>query len=210
MKRWNEILCGIVVLATVSSYLMEYVAGRRGTPFSIGGLPGQVAPILISLFCLASLVLLLVIALIKRRPAAKTVSVLTLSFLIFVLSFAVVPMKVFRAGFRQRIKSTVSPDELRALARLCHEKMPLHGRLPGPEKMSLWNEQEHRPLWNVLLGATSLGKLDPSLTIFNNTDTIEIAWGGALAGHWGLIIQPDDKTEPGDVAEGIKTFISSE
>jgi hypothetical protein len=51
--------------------------------------------------------------------------------------------------------------------------------------------------------------LDPSLTIFNRSDAVEISWGGALIGHWGVIIQPDGKTETGDVAGGITTFISS-
>jgi hypothetical protein len=55
-----------------------------------------------------------------------------------------------------------------------------------------------------------LSKLDPSLTVYNGTDIVAISWGGALVGHWGLIIQVDSETGTGDIANGIRTFISSE
>jgi hypothetical protein len=93
-------------------------------PLSLGGFPAEVAPTLISLLCLASLVVMLVIALIKRRPAGKTSTLLVVAFLIFALGFALAPARVFQAGFRHKIKSTVSPDELRQIARLCHDKLP--------------------------------------------------------------------------------------
>ncbi len=176
---------------------------------SIAGLPAQIVPGLISALCFVSLVVLLVIALSKHRPVGKTVFSLALALFCFLLGYVIVPAQLFQAGFRQRIVATVSPDELRQIARACHEKLPVHGRLPGPQKRSLWNESEHRSQWDLLIGTTSLGKLDPWLTIFNRVDTVEIAWGGALVGHWGLIIQTNGKMKTGDVAEGIKTFISS-
>ena len=179
-------------------------------PLSLGGFPAEAVPGLIGLLSLASLVVLWVVALINRRSAGRTSILLGIALLFLRLGFAAPPARVFQMGFRQEIKSTVSPDELRAIARLCHETLPLHERLPGPNKWSLWNEQEHRPQWSVLVGSSSLGKLDPSLIVFNETDSVEIAWGGALVGHWGLIIQTGDKTEPGDIGEGIRTFISSE
>jgi hypothetical protein len=151
-----------------------------------------------------------VVALINGGSVGKTSIFLGIALLFFALGIALAPARVFQAGFREKIRSTVSPDELRAIARVCHEKLPPHERLPGPKKWSLWNETEHRPQWNILVESSALGKLDPSLIIFNNEDTVEISWGGALVGHWGLIIQTDGTTEIGDIAKGIKTFISSE
>src|SRR5437867_1961525 len=208
MKHLHGVLCAAVAVAAGSSYAISYIGGRQGMWLSLAGFPAQVAPILISLVCLASLVVLLVVALVKRRPAGKALRSLVIALLLFASGFALAPARVFQAGFRQRIRSTVSPDELRAIARLCHEKLPPHGRLPGPGKSSLWNETEHGPQWNALVESSSLAKLDPSLTIFNNADTVSIAWGGALVGQWGLIIQADGKTETGDIAEGIRTFTS--
>ncbi len=210
MKHLKEVLTVTVAIAAGSSYFIAYVGGRQGMPLSFGVFPAEAVPGLISLLSLASLVVLWVVAVIERRSAGKTSIFLGIALLFFALGFAVAPARVFQMGFRQKIKSTVSPDELRSIARLCHETLPPHERLPGPNKWSLWNEQEHRPQWNVLVGSSSLGKLDPSLIIFNETDTVEIAWGGTLVGHWGLIIQTDGKTEPGDIGEGIRTFVSSE
>jgi hypothetical protein len=153
---------------------------------------------------------MLVIELVKRRPAGKTSILLVVAFLSFASGFAVNHAKVFQAGFRRKIKSTMSPDELRKIARLCHEKLPPRGQLPGPFRWSPGKESEHRLLWNELIGSSSLGKLDPSLFIINNADTVDIVWGGALVGHWGLTIQTDGKRQTGDIAEGITTFISSD
>ena len=61
-----------------------------------------------------------------------------------------------------------------------------------------------------LIEATALSKLDPTLTFFNGPNAVTISWGGALVGHWGLIIQTDGKSEGGDIARDITTFVSSE
>lgn len=82
--------------------------------------------------------------------------------------------------------------------------------MPGPGKASLWNESEHRAQWTALISATALSKLDPTLVLHNGTDSVSISWGGALVGHWGLIIQPDSKSEGGDIGGDIATFMSSE
>jgi hypothetical protein len=177
-------------------------------PLSIAGFPAEIAPILMSVFCLGSLVVLFVIGLVKSRPVAKTLSALGVSLLIAALGFAVAPAKVFQIGFRQRIRSTVSASELREIARVCRETLPLETRLPGPGKTTLWNESENRAQWNALLRSTALGKLDPSLTIVNGREAVEISWGGALVGHWGLVIQQGGKAGTGDLASDITTFIS--
>jgi hypothetical protein len=132
---------------------------------------------------------------------------LALACIFFAAGFAISPAELFMAGFRQRIKSTISPRELKEIARVCHEKLPIDKTFPGPEKWSLWNETEHRSQWDSLIRSTSLVKLDPWLTILNRSDSVAIGWGGALIGHWGLVIQTDEKLRAGDFAEGIQTFI---
>lgn len=205
MKRLNEILCVVVAIATGSSYAIDYTGGRQGWPLTIGFFPARGVTFLITVLCLMSLVILLVDTCYKRGPAAKTVLLLVLACVLFALGFAISPTKLFLTGFRQRIKTTVSPAELREIAQVCHDKLPIDRPLPGPQKWSLWNESEHRSQWNLLVESTSLGKLDPSLVIFNREDTVEISWGGAL-GHWGLIIRAEGKPWRGDLGEGIKTY----
>lgn len=176
-------------------------------PLSIGMLPAQIAPALIILFSIITLFVICVVTLVKRRNRRLAFSMLALSLLFSVSGFVVAPAKIFQIGFRHGIKSTISPAELHEIARVCSSTLPLDGRLPGPKKWSLWNETENRPIWNTFVNSTSLGKLDSSMVIFNHADEVEIAWGSALVGHWGIIIQKTG-TSSGDIAPGIKTFIS--
>jgi len=55
-----------------------------------------------------------------------------------------------------------------------------------------------------LIDRTSLGKLDAPTVIFNHADAVEIDWGGALVGHWGIIIQKNGSVG-GDIAPDIRT-----
>jgi hypothetical protein len=207
MKRLSKVLGTIIALAACSTYVLAYVGGLRGMPLSIAGFPAEVIPFLASLFCLACLLGSLTIAFFKRKPAGGISFVLGISFLLFALGFAISPAKVFRAGFRRRIQSSISPYELRQIAHACHQILPPDKFLPGPEKWSLSDESQYRAKWQKLTESTAVDRLDPWLVIFDHGDTVELSWGGALIGHWGLIIQTGDKTEPGDVDDGIKTFI---
>lgn len=55
-----------------------------------------------------------------------------------------------------------------------------------------------------MIERTSLGKLDAPTVIFNHADSVEIDWGGALVGHWGIIIQKNGSVG-GDIAPDIRT-----
>jgi len=67
------------------------------------------------------------------------------------------------------------------------------------------DEDAYRTNWNALANSTPIGKLDSWMVIFNHADKVEIVWGGALAGHWGVIIQKTGSGS-GDIAPGIRTF----
>jgi hypothetical protein len=204
MKRSSLVLCATVAGATLSCYWIEYAGGLQGMPMAVAGLPAEIIPFVISLLCIASLVVLLVVALAKRGPVSIVFSMLALSCLFLVLASAPA-VKLFQIGFRRRINSTVTPDELRRIAEACHAAVPVDGYLPGPAK-NLWDESQHRREWNALASSTAIGKLDPWLVIHNSADAVELSWGGALVGHWGVIIQLGDKKEKGDIADGIMTF----
>jgi hypothetical protein len=175
-------------------------------PLSVGGLPAEIIRVILSLLCIGSLVTLLVVALVKRGPALWVFSMLALSCLFLILGSATAA-RVFQIGFRQRINSIVTPAELRQIAVASHALVPIDGHLPGPGKDTLWDESQHRRPWNALASSTAIRMLDPWLVIHNSTDSVELSWGGALVGHWGVIIQLGEKKEKGDIAEGIKTFI---
>jgi hypothetical protein len=202
-----KILCGMIFVATVSFFAMEYISGRAGMPLALLSVPfpAQIIPVLIILFSSLTLAALCIVTLVQRSNRRLAFSMLVLSWLILLPGFVITPAKVFQIGFRQRINSTISPAELREITRACSNVLPINGRLPGPKKWSLWNETEHRAAWDALENSTALGKLDSSMLIFNHADSVEIAWGGALPGHWGVIIQKNGSGS-GDIAPGIRTY----
>src|ERR1017187_656929 len=206
-RRSCKILCGMVFVAIFSFFAISYIGGRSGMLLLIGILPVQIVPVLTILFSTMALFVTCAETLVKRTNRRLAFSMLVLSLLFLAPGFFIAPARIFQIGFRHGIKSTISPAELREIARVCSNALPPDGRLPGPKKWSLWNETEHRATWNALASSTSLGKLDSSMVIFNHADEVEIAWGGALVGHWCVIIQKTGSGS-GDIAPGIKTFIS--
>jgi hypothetical protein len=205
-KRSCKILCGMVFAATFSFFVVSYIGARLGMPLSIGILPAYIVPVLIILFSTMALFVICVVTLVQGRNRRLAFSMLVLSLLFLAAGFFIAPANIFQIGFRHRIKSTISPAELREIARVCSNALPLDGCLPGPKKWSLWNETEHRATWNALASSTSLGKLDSSMVIFNHANEVEIAWGGTLVGHWGVIIQKTGSGS-GDIAPDIRTFV---
>ena len=209
MRRFGQSLCAIVGIATISFYMISYIGGRQGMPLSVVGLPAQIIPSLLSLVCLGCLLVTLIVALIRRRERPVALATAGLALLFFMLVFAVAPATVFQNGFRSRIKSTLTPDELREIALVVHETLPEGGRLPGPEKRSLWDEDKHRTQWGLLVETTAIAELDPWMLILKHPDSVELSWGGALVGHWGVIIDTGTEQRDGDIATGIRSYMSS-
>lgn len=174
-------------------------------PLSIGIFPvGGVSALLI-LFSITVLLFICAVTLVKGADRRFAFSMLALSLFLLAVGFFTSRANFFQMGFRHRIKSAISPAELREIARVCSDTLPLDGSLPGPTKRSLWNETEHRATWSALASSTSLGRLDSSMVIFNYAEKVEIVWGGALVGHWGIIIHKNGSGS-GDLAPGIRTF----
>jgi hypothetical protein len=203
LKPGGKIHCTVVFAIVFLHFATLYIEGRTAMPLVLILLPLFVVLDLAMLFCA---IVLLVMGIgnfangIHRRLA---INLLVLLFLALASLFFYKPAKIFQMGFRHRINSRVSPAQLREIARVCSNILPIDGRLPGPDK-PLWNETEHRKVWDNLTNSTALGKLDPYVLIFNHEDKVELVWGGPL-GHWGVIILKTGSGS-GDIAPGIRTF----
>ncbi len=206
MKRFAQILCVLTAVSTSSTLYLHYADGRTNGANMWGYFFLLIAAISAALLTVLLLVVTLIVALVKGRER-RTVAWLTgVAVLFLLLPFMVKPQILFQAGFRAHIKSSVTPDELRQIAATVQEMLPDDGRLPGPKKESLWREEQHRPMWRKLAQTTQIQKLDPSLVIFKHGGTVELDWGGALAGHWGVEIDTGAEPRDGDIARGIRTF----
>jgi hypothetical protein len=90
----------VIVGSILSSYAIYYRGGQKGSPLTLGASPAGIVPLLISLLCLVSLAIMMLIALIKRRDPSGVLLFGALGFLLLLLPFAVAPTKVLQAGFR--------------------------------------------------------------------------------------------------------------
>jgi hypothetical protein len=207
-SKWlGRLAVAMAALTCVSIALLHavsYADGRRGTI----SLLLSIGVALVALGSTAALFVLVVVALVRRRQRRLVIGCLALALLVFLANGLVPPVELFRIGFRHRLQATITPEQLRQIAIKCSELMPQEGQLPGPGK-NLWVEAEHAATWAALTNATAIGKLDPSLCIYNHTDEIEILWGGALAGHWGVVIAKKPGLAEGDIAPGIRTVYGS-
>jgi hypothetical protein len=203
----NGVLCIAIAIMACASYAIEYIGGRRGNPIAIGIFPAEIIPSIIGLLCLVALLLRLIYAFRKRRSIRKSFVLLALGFIIFSSSMMIPPTEFFIIGFRQRIQATVSRSELREIARVCQTELQPQIHFPGPQNRSLWNESKHRSKWDRLVNTTSLGKLDPWITIVNSGDYVEIWWERTLPGRWGLDIRTNAKFRYFDFDEGIHWFL---
>ena len=210
MKKLGVLLCLLLGAAALSYYPISYLGGKLGSVLTVGaGLPAPIVSFLISLVLLGALFLILLVALIRKQDRTGFLLAAGLGLLLFVLPFLVKPEIAFQAGLRTRITSQVSPDELREIATRIEVSVREGNRLPSPMKKSLWSE-DYRESWEELVRNTSIDQLDPAMVISHRPDSVEITWGGARSGHWGVSIDTGSEAKPGDIAPGIRTYLAED
>jgi energy-coupling factor transporter transmembrane protein EcfT len=206
------IICLIIGLLSLSKYGISYIGGRLNNPWVLFGI--IVVFFLILVFLIALIVTLIVVLVSAKRKKAKLSYLFLILFLGIILSsfiFILNTDSVFQSGLRHRILNSVSADDLRLIAQTAKEIIPVNEQIPGPEKKSLWIEEEHRAKWEYLTEKTSINKLDPWFVVYVYENSVDIIWGGALMKHWGIVIYDNldqRDIENTDIAEDIGTFIA--
>jgi hypothetical protein len=128
----------------------------------------------------------------------------SLTLIIITLAFYFMPSllkeRPFILGFKYRTLSLSSPEELQEIAGKARSLISESGSgsLPGPGKWSLWEEENHRVLWEQMPEAKILSSFDSSVVIHvSDNNCVDLIWGGALVGHWGIRIaeQPLEKSK---------------
>lgn len=171
-------------------------------------MPAGLVPMLITIMCTFYLIVISIVSLFQRNARLVVLTCAGLGCLFFLIIFTVQQARIFQIGFRTRIESQITPEELRQIAASVQNLLPENGRIAGPEKNFSTTKDERRQ-WEILSDTTAIEKLDQWMVIFNNPQTVGISWGGALIGHWGIKIDTGSEQTPGDIALGIRTYISS-
>lgn len=208
----------VALVSFASGLLMPYFEGRSNSWWAIPPLlPADLLPLLLLFVACVILLSSCVRSVVSKRHTVVTAWMFFICLMLFVVRLAVRPADLFHRGFHHYAKTVLTADEWRSISRLAQERLGPEGRLPGPDK-NLWDEKEHRALWSDLCGATQIQRLDPSLMIFVRPKETEVVWGGALAGHRGVIIltgkggdeQRGRLSQTMFVADDITTFVSAD
>ncbi len=208
----------VALVSCASGVLLPYLEGRSNSWWVIPPLlPADLLPLL-SLFVACVVVLSKCVrSVVTKCHVVATAWLLFICLTLFVVRLAIRPADIFHRGFHDYAGSVLTADEWRSISRVAQQRLLPEGQLPGPRK-NLWNEKEHRVLWSDLCRTTPIQKLDASLMIVVRPEATEVVWGGALAGHRGVIIftgkPADDRrgrlAATSFVADDIKTFVSTD
>jgi hypothetical protein len=216
MKMASIFICALAGIAGAIAPLISFLGGRRGMPLSIWDLPAQVMPFVIQLLCLLAFIVLLVLARKRHQGAFVTAVCLLISGFLLLGGCLVSQEQMFREGFRHRIQSRISPEELRVVAAAARAQIPVGESLSSTVDGAV-RAQTEDDRWANLMGRTSLGKLDSGVVVTVRYDSVELWWGGAMMGNWGLVIydlsraegeqsqRPQEKRS-GDIDPSISTF----
>ena len=182
-------ICLLMIAASTTLPLISYIGGRQGWPLCVGALPAQLIPVIIQLLCLVALVSLFVKAVSRKTAIIPIMVGLTVGLVFMIGGCSVKNETPFIAGFKECIRENISLAELRTVARVARSQIPVDGYLPSPSKWSLWTEKDHRQSWTVLMNSTVIGKLPRGVVVRVGKQDVELIWGGALPGHWGIVIR---------------------
>jgi len=227
MKKFGEVRKEIVwtIVALVSfvmGLLLPYFEGRRNDWMALVPLPlpADVLPFLLLLVSCVVLASGWIRSIFARRHAVFKSILFFISLLCLVANFRVPSAELFQRGFSQYVRTIMTEDEWRSIARFAQEHLKQGTTFHAPLKLPPINETEEaeqRELWPAITAATQIGRLHPALTIFVDSDRTVIEWGGALVGHRGVIVfaHQGGQLPPGVfsaqfIADDIATYISAD
>ena len=208
MKLFAKVLTAAIGATSLSYYLIAYLGGRSGAMVTLAGIPATVVPFLVGALSFGLLLVVTLMALIRKRDQQGVLICAGLGFLFFLVPFFAKPEAVFQAGLQAHVNSRVTPEDLRKIASEVEASLPEGESLPGPMNHERWSE-DYRQSWDSLTRTTAIDQLDPAMVIHRQPSSVTITWGkGRLTGVWGITIESDPEGKPGDIAPGIQTYLA--
>lgn len=181
-KQWY--LIASAVPATCGAFLVHLIRFSDGYACDVGGdiLGWFLAAIVAFVFGLPAL-LISAWALIRRKFVRAALATIAGTVGVGYLPSLLLPASPFLLGLRMHISSTMTPDQLRAVAatvRAMWDREPgLRGReVPGPEALPYGparNENDDRR-WAELSAVPGFAKLGSKVTVTSHDDVVELAW----------------------------------
>lgn len=145
--------------------------------------------VLISVTTCVAAVLVLV-ALVRRRLRCASILALIVA-VSWLFSPWFVARSAFLLGFRTRLHHSSSPTEIQSVAQTCISLMPNGGRIYGPQKImapSPIEAEQSQRAWDAISSHSFVHLNGDTCVIVVEPPAVRFIWGGALPGHWGILV----------------------
>lgn len=200
--RWDVALWVFVIAVPFLNGGVSYLDGYNGGHFIMLLSLVQLALLLMALVCLLVLLIRFILDLVASRSPWPGAVLLSSAFAGLVLPIILLPshsvwfLAGFAAGFDRRL---AEPDILK-VAEIARAYLPNQSVYRSPTKRLSPPNADEAGIESHLRHAP-LEKIPGAFTIANRNGVVEIEWGSALVGHWGLRIAPEKvSVDPYDYA----------
>jgi hypothetical protein len=197
VKRVVIIVAAVIVFAVVAWDAIEFSGGYNAFPIILGFLPAS-----FFLFALTSLTtcvatVLVLVALVRHR--IRYASILALVVAVgWLFSPWFLARSAFLLGLGTHLHQSSSPSEIQSVAQTCLSLMPNGGTIFGPRKVMGSRPEEaeqSQRAWNEISSHSFVHLDRDTCVIFVKPPEVSFTWGGALPGHWGILVGgPSDPT----------------
>ena len=180
--------CVLTGLCWCLVFLIDFLGGCRGYHFTLMVFPAGLVPLPFAATFTLTVLVLGILDIVGRRRI-----ILSIMLILVTVGFWFTPRLLkhspFLLGFKHRVLRLSSPQELRQIASTARTYLSTDNSLPSPEHLFLWDEEVHRQIWEKMPKSKILGSEEHwPLIVINDNGCIELSWGGALTGHWGIRI----------------------
>ena len=198
MKR-TVIVAALALIAGAMGWVaVEFAGGYNAFPLTIGFLPAGLFLFAFTVLASCAAGTAALIALCRRHVGYAGVLAVTIAF-----CWLVSPMFegrfAFLFGLATRLHQLSSPSEIRLVAQTCLSAMPNGGQVFGPRKVMGPKPEEaeqSQRAWSAI-SRYSFVRLDgDTCVVFVRPPEVSFTWGGALPGHWGILVGAPPPHQP--------------
>ncbi len=184
-------------LAPLLNYGMAYLQGRSCAHFTLLLLPPTFFILFAALLCFFAMLFSMGRDFLNRKLPIKKTLLFGASVCMFAFLFHTLPSFVdsFLLGFRETIKARVSDDQFYSIASVARNHISDGDTIWWKDIIIHASDASNVSQRNSLPAAVDLTSLPRNYVIANRAGKIEIKWGSALTGSWGVRIS-DETSAP--------------
>ena len=178
-----------ILLASIPfiNALLAFAEGFSGRVWAILLLPIQTFPLLLAVGLLGMIIFQLLKTIKKDRRPINILPLLLAPVVFFSALFSLPPGGFwFLQGFRYGVMQRVSMAEISEIAGIATTVVPNGSLILPPNIGGNRGEADNSNRWSDFVSRAPVGRLNKPFVVYHHDGTVQLEWGGALTGHWGL------------------------